>query len=137
VTGAYSSSDKRPTKAENRKPYVSPRLIHFGCVNVLTQANGSPGFEANCGNARDDAGTRPCSDRRAKENIVRLGTHPLGIGLYLFDYKPEFRDQWGHGRRLGVMADEVEEVLPEAVLWHPNGHKIVDHALLGISTPAD
>jgi hypothetical protein len=61
----------------------------------------------------------------------------LGIGLYLFDYKPEFRDQWGYGRRFGVMADEVEEVFPEAVFWHPNGHKIVDHALLGISTPAD
>jgi hypothetical protein len=67
-----------------------------------------------------------------KENIVRIGDHPLGIGLYLFDYRPEFRDEWGHGRQFGVMADEVETVKPEAVSVHENGFKVVDYALLGI-----
>lgn len=48
------------------------------------------------------------SDQRAKENVIRIGTHSLGIGPYLFDYKPEYREQWGLGRQFGVMADEVE-----------------------------
>ena len=75
------------------------------------------------------------SDRNAKQNIVRIGTHPLGIGLYLFDYKPEFEPVAGYGRQFGVMADEVEAVLPQAVVMHPDGYKRVDYALLGIDFP--
>ena len=30
------------------------------------------------------------------------------------------------------MADEVELVLPQAVVMHPDGYKMVDYALLGI-----
>ena len=75
------------------------------------------------------------SDRAVKENIVRVGTHPLGIGLYLFDYKPEYRETVGFGRQFGVMADEVEAVLPQAVVMHPDGYKMVDYALLGIDFP--
>ena len=75
------------------------------------------------------------SDRKFKENIVHIGTHPLGIGLYLFDYKPEFRELGGFGRQFGVMADEVKTVLPQAVVMHPDGYKTVDYALLGIDFP--
>jgi len=39
------------------------------------------------------------SDRRLKSNIVRTGTHPLGIGLYEYDIFGE--------RQRGVMAAEV------------------------------
>jgi hypothetical protein len=75
---------------------------------------------------------RRTSDRALKENIVRIGTHPAGFGLYLFDYKPKCRETAGYGRQFGVMADEVEAVLPQAVVMHPNGYKMVDYALLGI-----
>ncbi len=72
------------------------------------------------------------SDRVLKQNIVPVGIHPYGIGLYLFDYKPEYRDAWGYGRQFGVIADEVEKVMPEAVSVHPDGYKMVDYAMLGI-----
>ncbi len=72
------------------------------------------------------------SSRAIKENIVRIGTHPLGIGLYLFDYGPEYRDRYGSGRQFGVMADEAEAVMPEAVFAHPGGYEVVDYAMLGI-----
>ena len=45
---------------------------------------------------------------------------------------PEHRAQWGQGRQFGVMIDEVERVMPEAVSMHPDGYKRVDHSLLGI-----
>lgn len=62
------------------------------------------------------------SDRRLKSNIVRTGTHPLGIGLYEYDIFGE--------RQRGVMADEVETVLPSAVSTHPSGFKMVDYSQL-------
>jgi hypothetical protein len=73
------------------------------------------------------------SDRRLKCNIVKVGRHPrLGIGLYLFDYLPDHCDVLGHGRQFGVMADEVEPLMPSAVSLHANGFKQVDYAMLGI-----
>ena len=62
------------------------------------------------------------SDRRLKSNIVRIGTHPLGIGIYEYDIFGE--------RTRGVMADEVLTVRPEAVLEDPSGYLMVDYGRL-------
>ena len=62
------------------------------------------------------------SDRRLKSNIERIGTHKLGIGIYEYDIFGE--------RQQGVMADEAEKVMPEAVLMHPSGYKMVNYGLL-------
>jgi hypothetical protein len=62
------------------------------------------------------------SDRRLKSNITRIGTHPLGIGVYEYDI-------FGT-RQTGVMADEVENVKPEAVLTRPDGYKMVNYGVL-------
>ena len=40
---------------------------------------------------------------------------------------------WGRRRQFGVVADEVEEVLPQSVSMHPDGYKMVDYGMLGIS----
>lgn len=70
------------------------------------------------------------SDRTIKENIVKVGARTDGIGIYDFDYKPEFKDAWGAGRYRGVMADEVEQVMPHAVALHPDGYKMVNYEVL-------
>jgi hypothetical protein len=62
------------------------------------------------------------SDRRLKSNIVRLGTHPIGVGIYEYDI-------FG-GRQIGVMAQELMEVMPEAVHQHPSGYLMVDYGRL-------
>ena len=68
------------------------------------------------------AGTAAASDIRLKSKIVRVGTHPLGIGIYEYDID---------GRReRGVIAQEVERVLPSAVIEHPDGYKMVDYGAL-------
>lgn len=62
------------------------------------------------------------SDRRLKSSIERIGTHPLGIGVYEYDI---------FGRReVGVMADEVLAVRPEAVTTHHSGFLQVDYGRL-------
>ena len=72
------------------------------------------------------------SERATKENVVRIGTHPLGIGLYLFDYKPGFREIFGTARQFGVMADEVATAMPQAVSVHADGYRMVNYTALGI-----
>jgi hypothetical protein len=109
--------------SSGKMPYQRPVLRVYGSVRTMTQGSVGP--------AGDGPGMNMAtSDRRLKENIVRVGEHPLGMGLYLFDYKPTYRDAHGHGRRLGVMADEVEAVVPQAVLIRPDGYKMVDYGLL-------
>lgn len=119
ATGATPAADA------TRRPYSKPVLQIYGSVSKLTKGTG--GSKADAGNM-----TKATSDRAYKERIVRIGEHPLGIGIYLFEYKTEHRDRWGHGRQFGVMADEVEAVAPHAVSRDTEGNVVVDYALLGI-----
>jgi hypothetical protein len=65
------------------------------------------------------------SDRRLKKDIVRIGELENGLSLYEYEYVT------GGGRTIGVMADEVEKVLPAAVYTRPDGFKMVDYGMLG------
>ena len=60
------------------------------------------------------------SDMRLKTNIKRIGTHRAGVGLYEYDYI------WGGGKQVGVMAQELELVRPDAV-FDIAGFKAVDY----------
>jgi hypothetical protein len=93
----------------------------------------SSGFTSglmNLGGSLGAASIIAASDIRTKENITRIGTLPNGLPFYQFEYKPEFKDQWGHGKQVGVMAQEVEQVMPEAVVEHPDGYKMVNYGAL-------
>jgi hypothetical protein len=50
------------------------------------------------------------SDRRAKEDITQVGTLDNGLPVYTFKYKG------GDTMHMGVMAQDVEKVNPDAVL---------------------
>jgi hypothetical protein len=113
-----------------RKNYTPPSLVIYGTVGRLTQGGSGSTTEQMMNGSKT---RKPASERCVKENIVRIGDHPLGFGLYLFDYRPEHCAQWGHGRQFGVMIDEVEIVMPEAVCMYRDGYKRVDYGMLGIS----
>lgn len=69
------------------------------------------------------------SDRRLKENITPVGKDDkTGLNLYEFSYISDP----AHIRFRGVMADEVESIMPEAVIYGKNGFAAVDYAMLGI-----
>lgn len=117
-------SQSKPEAAKaGKKQYSSPKLTVYGSIRDLTGSTS--------GTTGDGAGMNmAASDPELKQNIVRVGEHPAGVGLYLFDYRPEFRDSCGHGRHLGVMADEVQQVLPDAVSIGANGYRQVDYTQL-------
>lgn len=62
------------------------------------------------------------SDERLKSNIKRIGTHPSGFGIYNYDI-------FGHNEN-GVLAQEVLQVIPEAVTLDSSGFYKVDYGRL-------
>lgn len=64
------------------------------------------------------------SDRRAKQDIERVGFDPRGFGVYLFRYIGERGE-----RRLGYMADEVAVVRPD-VVFNMGGWLAIDYGAL-------
>lgn len=60
------------------------------------------------------------SDARVKENIERVGTLDNGLPVYAYNYV------WGGPRHIGVMAQDVEGLHPEAV-FEVGGIKAVDY----------
>ena len=76
------------------------------------------------------AGIMKYSDIRMKENIKQINWLPNGLPVYEYEYKPQFKDIAGHGKHIGVMAQEVELVRPEAVITNPDGYKMVNYGVL-------
>lgn len=59
------------------------------------------------------------SDRRLKSNIRRVGTHPIGVGVYTYT-------MMGMSQR-GVIAQEVQAVRPDLVKTHASGFLMVNY----------
>lgn len=96
-----------------------------------SNATSSAGFGSMVGSlAATGAKLYMGSDIRTKENIELVGWLPNGLPVYEFEYKPEFKDReyFGHGRKQGVMAHDVEKVIPDAVTTLNDGYKVVDYS---------
>ena len=133
ITGLMSGSQIQMPQFQGYSPTsIAPAPVFAGA-----QAQGASdmdrfGIASSNVNARNaglyglagTAGTAAMmfSDRRLKSNIERIGTHPLGIGVYEYDIFDR--------RERGVMADEVEAVMPEAVMLHPSGYKMVNYGMI-------
>jgi len=77
------------------------------------------------------AGIMALSDIRLKENVKPIGAIN-GINLYEFEYKPEFANHpfAGHGKQIGVIAQELQSVRPDAVSVHSSGYLMVNYGVL-------
>jgi len=62
------------------------------------------------------------SDRRVKKDIEKVGKLDNGLNVYSYKYKG------GGLMQLGLMAQEVEKVVPDAVLETEDGTKMVNYA---------
>jgi hypothetical protein len=135
ITGLMSGSQLQMPQFQGYNPTnIAPAPIFAGAQaqgaanlqNYGIQQSGANALTSglfNLGGAAMMAPIGTFSDRRLKSNIERIGTHKLGIGIYEYDIFGE--------RQQGVMADEAEKVMPEAVLMHPSGYKMVNYGLLG------
>lgn len=110
----------------------------LGAAGMTGQANIANANAENAYNASmmqglmnmGGAGITKYSDIRSKENIKPIGVMNNGLTVYEFEYKSEFKERAGHGKHIGVMAQEVEKVMPHAVITLDDGYKMVNYGLL-------
>ena len=62
------------------------------------------------------------SDVRLKKDINYLFTMNNGVPIYTFKYK------WSDDVSIGTMAQDIEDMIPEAVLTNSNGYKMVNYS---------
>lgn len=62
------------------------------------------------------------SDERLKDDYGVIGETEGGIPIHAYNYKGS------DTTHIGVMAQEVEQVIPDAVATHPSGYKMVDYS---------
>jgi hypothetical protein len=90
-------------------------------ANAYAQANDDGGLMSALGTLGGAA--IMASDRRLKRYVRKVCEDPRGFGWYEFEYI------WGGGKRVGVMAQEVQEILPQAVST-VNGYLAVNYSML-------
>lgn len=88
----------------------------------IGQANAWGGALSNIGSMAGLYAMGGFSDRRLKEQIVPIGKLDNGLTIYSYQFKGDDRCQ------IGLMADEVEKIHPDAVSTHESGYKMVDYA---------
>ena len=122
-------------RSGTRRVYFAPSLSCYGLVQDLTQAGTGQSSESSmpCNPLDFTEKTNPActmSDLRVKTNIWPISTTQCGLGLYLFEYKPEYKSECGHGSFFGYMAQEVLQKYPSAVVTRPDGFYAIDYCQL-------
>ena len=100
--------------------------VRFNSLGVGTSPSGTIGAIL----ASNDVVAFASSDERLKENITLI-ENPLDkiiqLGGYEFDWIQNEEIHVHHGHDIGVIAQEVEKVLPELVTTRDNGYKAVKY----------
>ena len=121
MSGSQVTGPNTATTATSQTPVAG--VDYAGLVNQK--------YQADLANSRSamgglfgllGAGVSLFSDRRLKENIRRVGETFNGTPIYIFNYIGDYTPQ------MGVMAQELMEKQPEAVLLDPSGYYKVNYA---------
>ena len=119
----------------NEIPTITDKLQVFGDIRV-----GTAGTNGCLKNFNGDPLAGSCvSDRRYKKGITPFGAAlgPLTAlqPVHYFWRSTEFPAQnFGDGRSYGLIAQDVEHVLPDLVMTGPDGFKAVDYSKLPLLT---
>ena len=117
AAGATRSAKATPGTTAGTTATSSATASSFNPTPLDTSAAAGGGFLT-----QDFSG----SDRRLKNNIVKIGKSPSGLNIYSFEYKDT---KFGDGLWQGVMSDEVPS---EAVSVGADGYDRVNYSLLDV-----
>jgi hypothetical protein len=119
----------------NGIPTATDKLQVFGDVRV-----GNAGTNGCVKNFAGTQLTGTCvSDRRYKKNITPFGSVLNQLSalqpVHYYWRATEFPEQhFGNAQAYGLIAQDVEQVLPELVVTNPDGYKAIDYSQLPLLT---
>ena len=132
ITALMSGSQvSNPSYASTPTPGVAPTdviganqmALNQQNMNYQSQMNNSAGLMSGLfGLGKTALGGWMFSDRKVKEDIKKVGKLDNGMNMYSYRYKGSPMMQ------LGVMADEVKKVIPEAVAEGAPGIDAVNYS---------
>lgn len=94
--------------------------------SATSKTKNSPSLLSQAAKAAKIAATvAALSDERLKTNVRRIDTRDDGLGVYEFEYS--FAPGETH---IGLMAQEVAQMRPDAIIHHPSGFLAVDYGRL-------
>jgi hypothetical protein len=129
--GLQLGQAQQPGQTAGVQGLTQASQTQYGATQAANAANAQfwGGLISAAGTA---AGGAAKSDIRTKENIKVIGKLNNGLNVYSFEYKKEFKDSEyaGHGEFIGVMAQEVEKIIPDAVFTGKDGYKVVNYSLI-------
>ena len=132
---AHTRERPRPVRRSQTaaQPVEQPRSIAGSTEAPAVPIN--PGFSAppiiHSGGGAGGGGGGGWSDRRLKRDITRLGVSPSGLPIYAFQYV------WGGPRYIGVMAQDLLKLRPDAVILDESGYFKVDYSLIDVEMRAE
>jgi hypothetical protein len=126
IEPAFEGLDKRRRDALKRlvggSAFVAPIVASFAMQSIAIR----PAHAASS----NFSNNTQFSDIRLKRDIVRLGNHPSGCGIFGFRYL------WSDTQYVGLIAQDVQAHAPEAVLSGPAGFLMVDYTAVGVTMQA-
>ena len=131
IPDANNSRDLGTSALNWRNGYFGSQVTVGGSSRVLIQSNTTVGnVTADNIIARDDLVAASSSDRRLKDNILVINTavdKVESIGGYEFEWNSAIGDFREGTKDYGVLAQEIEQILPHAVTINSRGYKTVNY----------
>jgi hypothetical protein len=118
MQGGYRNANA--AYGQNLQSLVSDSNARMSAGAQMDAAN-SAGTGQAIGSVLGLATAVAMSDRRLKENIQKVGSLNNGLPVYRFNYKGKDTPQ------IGLMAQDVKKVHPEAVAKDKRGYMMVDY----------
>ena len=125
----FSNDDATPFKIIKSGAVTNTLVLKAGNVGIGTT---EPGYKLHVAGPAYSTGGWQSSDVRFKENVMPIESpleKILNIKGVTFNWRTEeFKEKgFPEGRRYGVIAQEIEKVLPEVVKEGPGGEKNVSY----------
>lgn len=113
-------SSERAYQAETQQANAQMKLA-ADTANAQSKSSGMSSIMSSVA-AIGGAAMMAFSDTRLKENIEEIGTLPNKIKVYKYNYI------WETAPQIGVMAQQVQGIMPNAVKCHTSGYYMVDYS---------
>lgn len=129
--------DNKFNVAANKSSAIAGQATQIAAANQNTQNMIGGIIQAgatawgNRDNKQPATGGQGVSDRNAKTNIEEINPNDFLNSLTGYEYNYKDEDRFGEGEQVGIMAQDLEKVAPQAVLEDEDGTKMIDYNKLG------